>query len=47
MPLGRRPSLLDRLLDAFRRDVKVGVVVNTTRGGVVVQVDRRELRRLG
>ena len=47
MPLGRRTALLDRLLGGFRRDVKVGVIVNTTRGQVVVQVDRRDLRRLG
>jgi len=44
MPHGS-PSLLDRLLKAFGRDVKVGVVVNTTRGQVVVPVDRRKLGR--
>ena len=43
MPPGRRPSLLDRLLDSLRRDVKVGVIVNTTKGPVVVAVDRRKL----
>ena len=33
-----------RRATALRPDVKVGVIVNTTRGPVVVQVDRRKLR---
>ena len=40
-----RPSLLDRLRGAVRRDVKVGVIVNTTRGPVVVPVSKRALKR--
>ena len=44
MPISPRTSLLDRLLRALRRDQKIGVMVNTERGAVVVQVDRRKFK---
>jgi hypothetical protein len=40
----RKPSLLDRLAGAARgREVKVLVLVNTTRGQVAVPVSKKKL----
>jgi hypothetical protein len=44
MPGPRKPSLLDRLAGAIgRREAKVLVLVNTTRGPVAVPVPKRKL----
>ena len=42
MPTPRR-TLLDRLIGLVRPDAKVGVIVNTTHGQVVVPVSAKKL----